>query len=822
MFLPGVAADPAFTHLAFSAAFALFAFAEYVRYFALYPFGAAVHLFMNEFLDHKDSGTAILSHFYLLTGCAGSLWFEGPSRLLLYTGILAVGVGDAMASIVGKRLGRHKWSMTTSKTVEGSAAFTLSVVAFGWLLRLCGLTGDFSLLKYALIVGLSHLMDSEDHPPSGAPLSFPVPSLALSDVSIPLSLTAQQNSVSIVPHVQIATAKRGTRSLRSLRPSTASAVEEKAFLLPSIPNSYSASEGGTPLTSPRSENDSIAESRRETPESHQGGVLQPSVTENTLSSSAPGWREAVPRRPDISVLRSPFDPTLPLDSSSISEYSLLQRITEAATNDHDWATFVSAYALGGWDPHKTPNQPRSCFETTLPSGPFTNAEASLAPIEFVRADGSTLPGASARRSGPTDLTNLLADADTGLALQSSYTRPITHQPPSQISSPITIPSSARTSGLSRRPTVPLSSSPNSRRLRNPFPEIRSSAGVQSPAMSLGSLPTAPHADITTTAATMRWAAARVNISPLALPSPEHELTDPMRGAIAVIPGSYAAEAPAALGPQSPGVRKPRLGSFWEGTQDVDIGRPLTAIHTSSSSASSTVNQSPDELTAASSVASSLSLMSATAAGPPVPPATAPVQHSTEQLDDYFGNAVPSQGLSHSRSSSGQRASTHSDKSPVPQQQTPTPPFDAVVQTVPAAARRVCLTRQTSSPLPNSQGAYDARLGHPRAASDAGVSLKAGRAVKEESMFLELGYLTAPHPPDELDRRRALHQFNIRNTGPDVNFDRIERLTKLVFSTKIVAISLIDGVEQWFKAESGLGFETFPRTGSICAHAILQR
>ena len=68
---------PAFTHLAFSAAFALFIFAEYVRYFALYPFGASVHVFMNEFLDNKDTGTAILSHFYLLTGCANSVWFEG-------------------------------------------------------------------------------------------------------------------------------------------------------------------------------------------------------------------------------------------------------------------------------------------------------------------------------------------------------------------------------------------------------------------------------------------------------------------------------------------------------------------------------------------------------------------------------------------------------------------------------------------------------------------------------------------------------------------------------------------------------------------------
>ena len=68
--------QPAFTHLSFSLAFAGFIFAEYVRYFALYPFGAAVHLFLNEFLDKKDSGTAILSHFYLLTGCAGGLWLD--------------------------------------------------------------------------------------------------------------------------------------------------------------------------------------------------------------------------------------------------------------------------------------------------------------------------------------------------------------------------------------------------------------------------------------------------------------------------------------------------------------------------------------------------------------------------------------------------------------------------------------------------------------------------------------------------------------------------------------------------------------------------
>ncbi|KAJ7106459.1 hypothetical protein C8R43DRAFT_1092017 [Mycena crocata] len=160
MFVPGVAFDPAFTHLAFSVAFALFVFAEYIRYFAIYPVGAAVHRFMNEFLDTKDGGTAILSHFYLLTGCAGALWLEGPTRLLQFTGVLVLGIGDALASIVGKRLGRHVWSPTTSKTLEGSAAFTLSVVASAWALRVCGLVEAFSTLRYVLVVAVASVLEA--------------------------------------------------------------------------------------------------------------------------------------------------------------------------------------------------------------------------------------------------------------------------------------------------------------------------------------------------------------------------------------------------------------------------------------------------------------------------------------------------------------------------------------------------------------------------------------------------------------------------------------------------------------------------------------
>ncbi|SPC66302.1 related to SEC59 - Dolichol kinase [Ustilago sp. UG-2017b] len=165
LFLPGIALDPAFTHLGFSLAFSIFIFAEYVRYYALYPFGAALHVFMSEFLDHKDSGPVILSHFYLLTGCAGPLWLEGHSRILQQTGVLVLGVGDALASVVGRRYGRTYWPGGSSKTVEGSVAFVVSIMTSAWALRLVGWCEDFSTVKYCAVITSLGLLEgvSDQH-----------------------------------------------------------------------------------------------------------------------------------------------------------------------------------------------------------------------------------------------------------------------------------------------------------------------------------------------------------------------------------------------------------------------------------------------------------------------------------------------------------------------------------------------------------------------------------------------------------------------------------------------------------------------------------
>lgn len=72
---------------------------------------------------------------------------------------------------------------------------------------------------------------------------------------------------------------------------------------------------------------------------------------------------------------------------------------------------------------------------------------------------------------------------------------------------------------------------------------------------------------------------------------------------------------------------------------------------------------------------------------------------------------------------------------------------------------------------------------------------------QEQLFLEKGWLSAPKPPDELERRRALYRFNILRSGQDVNFDRISHMAKLVFATRMVLISMVDDTDQWYKSES---------------------
>ncbi|XP_050935734.1 dolichol kinase EVAN isoform X1 [Cucumis melo] len=132
MFLPALIFQPRFLNLAFGAALAVFLALEIIRVWRIWPLGQPVHQFMNAFTDHRDSELLIVSHFSLLLGCALPIWMSSGYNdrpLAPFAGILSLGIGDTMASVVGHKYGVLRWSKTGKKTIEGTAAGITSVLA---------------------------------------------------------------------------------------------------------------------------------------------------------------------------------------------------------------------------------------------------------------------------------------------------------------------------------------------------------------------------------------------------------------------------------------------------------------------------------------------------------------------------------------------------------------------------------------------------------------------------------------------------------------------------------------------------------------------
>ncbi|XP_024031450.1 dolichol kinase EVAN [Morus notabilis] len=132
MFLPALIFQPKFLDLAFGAALGVFMVLEIVRVWRIWPLGQPVHQFMNAFTDHRDSDILIVSHFSLLLGCALPIWMSSgysDRPLAPFAGILSLGIGDTMASMVGYKYGVLRWSKTGKKTIEGTAAGITSVLA---------------------------------------------------------------------------------------------------------------------------------------------------------------------------------------------------------------------------------------------------------------------------------------------------------------------------------------------------------------------------------------------------------------------------------------------------------------------------------------------------------------------------------------------------------------------------------------------------------------------------------------------------------------------------------------------------------------------
>ncbi|RDW81318.1 putative phosphatidate cytidylyltransferase [Aspergillus mulundensis] len=147
MFLPTIYIDPAFCALAMALVLAIFLLLDLFRASQLPPISRPLTYFLEPYVDGRDyRGPVIVSHIFLLIGSAIPLWLTlaDVSRTgdfpwtswdvqtrdaSMLSGIICVGLGDAAASLVGRRFGRRKWFWGGGKSVEGSVAFAVAVTA---------------------------------------------------------------------------------------------------------------------------------------------------------------------------------------------------------------------------------------------------------------------------------------------------------------------------------------------------------------------------------------------------------------------------------------------------------------------------------------------------------------------------------------------------------------------------------------------------------------------------------------------------------------------------------------------------------------------
>lgn len=124
MFLPaGVIIDPLFTKLVMAIALTAFLLVEFVRVTTIPPFGTLIQEYIIRYMDERDTcGPIVVSHIFLMLGISLPVFLASSPA-----GVVCLGLGDAMASTMGKRFGRHSWPQS-KKTLEGSFAFVGAVI----------------------------------------------------------------------------------------------------------------------------------------------------------------------------------------------------------------------------------------------------------------------------------------------------------------------------------------------------------------------------------------------------------------------------------------------------------------------------------------------------------------------------------------------------------------------------------------------------------------------------------------------------------------------------------------------------------------------
>lgn len=470
-----------------------------------------------------------------------------------------------------------------------------------------------------------------------------------------------------------------------------------------------------------------------------------------------------------------------------SDPSPSKRPPRMSPPDLDWRTFGKAYAYGNFDPNKTPQapatvlspQPRIPTARSSPGEGYRPSSASAllhdTDTSSSRASGSTGPFSQA--SGSSDSNTTFASAGSAPLVPSGATIGKTQ-------SSTSVPTQGGMAGAlaGRGRAFELETLANRK--------AGTSSGLRSNQLELPSYSLA--------AATVRMASSHIpysGLAPLGIPSPDRELLDPMASMFSPSSSSTLRDNASS----DPGGSRFTLSRSMS-TAAVPRDRAGHHLPTIAASPAGTPLEHP-----AHGKGKGIELPRRATSPPPslsrilgpggivnqrIPPATAPVEKviEAESEEDYFG-AAAAPNYERNQSYRSQSSSNQT-----------------VTQTATPAVRS-----RTPEGLSSQPVADEPKVSPPPAFAQPG---------ELGALYDKYGWLPAPVPPDEAARRKALYRFNILHTSPDVNFDRIAHMAKLVFSTKIVIIGLTDAETQWHKTETGLGATEASRFSSFCSHTLL--